>query len=871
MRIEVVLTLATFTLLVWSAFAEGLHPFVLPWDDATKGPTNIAEWLPKPAGKEGHVRVGRDGHLYTGHHRNRFFGVNLCFGANFPKKSDATAIAARMAKFGVNCVRFHHMDSHPFPDGIRARNVPHSRALDPEALDRLDYLIAELKKNGIYVDLNLLVSRPFLEADGLPKEIESLDWKEAHVVGFFYEPILALQKEYARQLLTHRNPYTGTTYAEEPAVAFVEINNENGLIHAWMGRTLDEMPDIFKEDLRRQWNAWLKKSYGSTDALRRVWNAEETLLGDEMLINPTFHRTMSGWTLETHDGAEAFASPLDGGGVRVTVTQASETGTGWHVQLNQGGLRVRAGVPYTLTFRARAGQPLRMSVGVSQAHKPWRGLGFNEEVRLTETWRDFRFVFTLTEGEENARLNFSNLGVSTGTVDLAEVSLRPGGFVGLAEGEHLEDASVSLLPRTRFQERTTAVQNDWVRFLWETEEHYWQTLYRYLKEDLGVAAPIVGTIVACSTPNLQAEMDALDTHAYWQHPQFPGRPWDPENWTVGNTSMVNRLGGVLTGLALQRVVGKPILCTEYNHAAPNTYSSEAPLLLAAFAALQDWDGVFLFSYSHRRDAWDLRRIPNFFDVDQHPTKMANLPLAAAMFLRGDVRAAREQVVAALTPHREREAIRQSGRAWAVVHGGHVGLSPERALIHRIGISVGEDAQSVQVDDAPVVGNRAVSDTGEVIWDVSREGKGVVTINTSRTKVIVGFVDGRSFPLDGVTITPGATRQDWCTLGITLLEGDSFVAPGRALIVATGDTENTAMGWKSPDKSSVGRNWGEPPSLIETIPFTIRLPLAAHRVEVWALDTQGQRARRLPVEPEGEATTLHVDGSFPTLWYEVVLR
>jgi hypothetical protein len=40
--------------------------------------------------------------------------------------------------------------------------------------------------------------------------------KDQHVIGFFYQPMLDLQKEYARLLLTHRNPYTGLTYAAGP-------------------------------------------------------------------------------------------------------------------------------------------------------------------------------------------------------------------------------------------------------------------------------------------------------------------------------------------------------------------------------------------------------------------------------------------------------------------------------------------------------------------------------------------------------------------------------------------------------------------------------------------------------------------------------
>ena len=53
---------------------ETLFPFVLPWDDATPGVTDLSGWLEKPVGRSGHVRVGEDGHLYAGAERIRFYG-----------------------------------------------------------------------------------------------------------------------------------------------------------------------------------------------------------------------------------------------------------------------------------------------------------------------------------------------------------------------------------------------------------------------------------------------------------------------------------------------------------------------------------------------------------------------------------------------------------------------------------------------------------------------------------------------------------------------------------------------------------------------------------------------------------------------------
>src|SRR5260370_31186549 len=182
-------------------------------------------------------------------------------------------------------------------------------------------------------------------------------------------------------------------------------------------------------------------------------------------------------------------------------------------------------------------------------------------------------------------------------------------------------------------------------------------MQHYLKDDLRVRGVVIGNIVGCSTRNLMAGFDAVDTHAYWQHPQFPGRPWDADNWTVGNRTMVNEAGGTLPGLALRRVAGKPHSVTEYNHAAPNTFGGEGFLLLAAYRALQDWDAIYAFAYSHTGD-WDARRITGFFDIDQHPTKMASLPAAVALFVRGDVRPAQKLVAVTLSKQREVAALRR---------------------------------------------------------------------------------------------------------------------------------------------------------------------------------------------------------------------
>ena len=110
------------------------------------------------------------------------------------------------------------------------------------------------------------------------------------------------------------------------------------------------------------------------------------------------------------------------------------------------------------------------------------------------------------------------------------------------------------------------------------------------------------------------------------------------------------------------------------------------------------------------------------------------------------------------------------------------------------------------------------------------------------------------PIDlghGVQVTVGQTRSNWCTVSLTLLEGDSFDRnPRRALLVATGITENTNMGWQDEARSTVGRDWGKPPSLVEPIAATVQIPRGAALPVLYPLDDRGQRGQGIPATAAG---------------------
>ncbi|HID24080.1 MAG TPA: hypothetical protein EYP14_16995, partial [Planctomycetaceae bacterium] len=249
---------------------EDWFPFTFPLDDTNRDSIDLTGLLDPPAGKHGFVTVGHDGHFYfEDGTRARFIGTNVGGPDCAPPKEQASTIAARLAKYGVNMLRRHSLDSRwgPLIDYERGD----SRHLNAEALDRMDWFVAELKKRGIYIYMDLLDYRRFRTADGVTQGDDfTHNWAGSMKgASIFDERMIELQKDYATKLLTHRNPYTGLRYVDDPAIALIEITNENSVFYFLIMRDLS-LP-FYRDALVRRWNRWLKGRYPDRTALAAAW------------------------------------------------------------------------------------------------------------------------------------------------------------------------------------------------------------------------------------------------------------------------------------------------------------------------------------------------------------------------------------------------------------------------------------------------------------------------------------------------------------------------------------------------------------------------------------------------------------------------
>ena len=269
------------------------HAVSIPVAEPNRGVLDFSYLLDAPAGKHGFVRSSR-GHLFfEDGTRARFLGFNIAARSNTPDHADAERLAERFASMGVNVIRLHAADAPAAPEQedrpgswSSSRRTPlldfreGSRQFNPEGLDRFDYLISKLKERGIYLHIDLIVARPFLEGDGLdyPGNIPSCMKR----YPMYNARLIELQKEYAKELLCHVNPYTGLALKDDPAVITVQINNEESAIKGNTGSDLTPEMEPYRREVSERFGDFLLMKYHTRERLKEAWTLDGVCaLGDD--------------------------------------------------------------------------------------------------------------------------------------------------------------------------------------------------------------------------------------------------------------------------------------------------------------------------------------------------------------------------------------------------------------------------------------------------------------------------------------------------------------------------------------------------------------------------------------------------------------
>ncbi len=383
---------------------------------------------------------------------------------------------------------------------------------------------------------------------------------------------------------------------------------------------------------------------------------------------------------------------------------------------------------------------------------------------------------------------------------------------------------------------------DSTRFIYDLQTNFYVDLKDELR-GIGLKVPITGSHALFLNPpdiQSQAALDFVDMHPYF----FGRRPMSQADLPDFDT---------VTQLALSRVKGKPVTVTEWNYHNKDIFPwrNDAPLMVAAYARLQDADCLIVHAYSHSYSKhsyimWNQNIITDPVFVGQWQT-------ASNLFLRGDAMAAKTtRVAAAYTV--DGVFSRSSGRP-------PVGFTPYRQKLETVFNAPADLKPEPLPPEEPVVR----SDTGELTW---HRQDGVLYINTPKTQAVIGR-------LEKIGVNPNANLKvaaqppEVTTISVTALDDLPIGESKRLLLTACGRCENTGMVWDASGYLALNR--GKAPVLIEPVKAEVRLEKLreAKAFTVYPLNPDGSRMP--PVPTGGTGDTLSFTLAAPTIYYEITAQ
>lgn len=405
----------------------------------------------------------------------------------------------------------------------------------------------------------------------------------------------------------------------------------------------------------------------------------------------------------------------------------------------------------------------------------------------------------------------------------------------------------------------------------ETESNFFRDLARFLREDVGARSLLLGNsdhghgLSGYPLTASMGQLDIVDGHIYWQHPNYTAEAkTGRRGFSIANTPMVDDpLHSTPVQLSRTAVAGKPYTVSEVNHPFPAEYAGEGIPILAAYAALQDWDGIFWYTLAHD-DALALKdEVRGHFDFAKDPVKMSQLAAGALMFLRGDVKPARRVVTRSYTRQQVIESLRLPRTEIPYFTPG---LPLALPLTHAVRVASFDGPATGAFEKVPT--DPIQSDTQELTWLGKGKGTGLVLVNTPRSQAMIGYLGTQSVRTKNLR---AEIQTPFCALTLGALDDKPVASAGKLLLTATARVANSGIEWN--EKRTSLEKWGAAPTRIEPLAGRVWLTGLGAVRELLAqpLDGAGQPlGATIPLTRAGDEWALPL-GQPTTTWLVLTVK
>lgn len=809
------------------------QPLVSPYEFSLPDGISIETPLsPAPgevAGSRGRVGV-KDGHLtFKDGGRLRLFGTTIQWSGVFPDSMQAVRIATRLRQLGFNAVRMNTFDVSFWDGGSIFAPGTSTTALSEPQMQKFDWFIYQLKQNGIYLVWPMIGVYQPRPADGV-RQPDSVGWA-SRIPIYFDKQLQQLVRRNVKMLFSHVNAYTGKAYKDEPAIAYLVVTDENSLMNNWMYsqdvvrpnrqggtsymgsqhlRTMDSLFHVYLRSL----------GYASTSDVQRAWS---TSVADtsNMLRNGGFEDPFSAaWALAvgTQQGAQALMQNSDADKVegttalRVRIGKLATPAYQFTIQLYQNLPMVKRLHKYKLSFYAKTSAQRgnrSMSLYLYNNGYPYNSYGLSETVDLTSTWKRFEYNFTGTSTDSTSGALAMQMGADSGDVYFDDVRLQEMPYLGLQPGESLENRTIR---RDQiWADQTSATRaKDQAGFMFTSMKDLYHSLKLLVRDTLKCDVLIAPSTVTVSYME-QAAAEELDIQCM------------SEYQNNARSMLLNPNGGTVPAHSQARIAGKPFVINFAAIQYPRYYQNEMATYLPAYAALQDWDGVFMSSFTDRPTSGAGTIDSNMaWEIMNKPGVLSLMPSASAAFRAGVVRTTDKVVTIDLTS----EAITYPRIHTPALYSLSTPVDGRLPLFRRVETSMAPAAtesllphREVSALAADMVDIRTLDAENEQIFLNAQDG--ILQVITPRYISVSGDLNAKVLQLPSVLIEQTtATPHTVVTLASTS-EAPITEASTTMLTVATRQLNKDAT-WNA--NNTELNAWGKGPIVMEGV--TVRISITA---------------------------------------------
>ena len=414
----------------------------------------------------------------------------------------------------------------------------------------------------------------------------------------------------------------------------------------------------------------------------------------------------------------------------------------------------------------------------------------------------------------------------------------------------------SSIPKNLWKSKDNRLEIAFHRFLAEREATFAKRVKRFLRDEMKCRALVTDMNLGFDTALYELvrhdEYDYVDNHFYVDHPRFLEKRWRLPSSCPNGNPLLGRSRGA-RNIFSSRIFGMPFTVSEYNYSGPGRFRGMGGITTAALAALQDWDGLWRFAWSHSLDGMQGVKPMTYFDMAGDPLSLASERASVCLFLRRDLAPLKEHYALVLPPAKIRaqhegqafDRVPWNWCAWYAKSGSYIGDAAPQGWR-----SAGTFPEFVDKSDEEIAADLKGLPCGGGALDVTPDGRFLLrTPCTAGGFAETGSIDAGTFH--------ARLENAAATVWASSLDSQPIRESSRLLVSHLTDVQNSGIQYA--DRTlRVLMNWGTLPHLMRKGKAHISITASTGNWKLYALEANGARRGEIPFTFENGTLSFTAD-------------